>query len=556
VRLASARKHSSDADLATTIRMLAGPPMSNAKPTTSPTPAERAIWFVLLAAATVAAVTFVVIAAQRIAYPFELEWMEGALVDHAARTAQGLPIYCQPTPEHVPFLYAPLLFWLGGGLMAVGVDGLLALRLIAALCSIGIAMLVGHWVRKETGRATLGLVATGLFLAGYGWVQWWLDLARNDSPFLLAMLSCAYVLRHGGTRRWIPAAALATVAILAKQSAVMWLPAIGVGALILDWRIGLRFGIAGVAGIVLALGAMHLASDGWSTFYLFEMPSHHGTVGENILGFWTRDLWPIYPLLLLGLIGFVLGCRQGRAREALFLAAMGSGGLVTSWLSRMHVGGFDNVFLYGFAAACILGPIAAAGRGLALPALLAVQFGLLFWIEFRPSRLAIALPTEAHRRAHEELASFVTAQPRDVFVPGHGLITARAGKAPCAHGQAIFDLMQVLPRLPSGATDLGILADEKRLAELPPRTREALVSFRDGMLQAMRTKRFSAIVLDAQIGPAYEVLFAYGIAGDDMQRDTDDDFYRRSEQDVITQPRMLRPPIGFAVDSPYALLAR
>ena len=44
-------------------------------------------------------------------------------------------------------------------------------------------------------------------------------------------------------------------------------------------------------------------------------------------------------------------------------------------------------------AACVLGPIAARGR--VLPFLLLLQFGLLFWFLFAPSRIAMALPSEA-----------------------------------------------------------------------------------------------------------------------------------------------------------------
>ncbi len=52
----------------------------------------------------------------------------------ASRVADGLPLYCEPQAEHVPFLYAPLLFWLGGLSMKFGLDGIVALRLIAT-CS-------------------------------------------------------------------------------------------------------------------------------------------------------------------------------------------------------------------------------------------------------------------------------------------------------------------------------------------------------------------------------------------------------------------------------------
>ena len=97
------------------------------------------LWWLLLACAAAAVAWFAFAVSQRLFYPHELEWMEGALADHAARVADGLPLYCEPTPEHVPFLYSPLLFWLGALGMTVGLDGILALRLIAVSCSVGTA---------------------------------------------------------------------------------------------------------------------------------------------------------------------------------------------------------------------------------------------------------------------------------------------------------------------------------------------------------------------------------------------------------------------------------
>ncbi|MCA8964294.1 MAG: hypothetical protein KDC48_05395 [Planctomycetes bacterium] len=524
-----------------------------AQPTTPP----RA-WLVLLAAAGAALLLFGGLTVQRLPYPFELEWMEGAMADHAWRVAAGEPLYCAPTPEHVPFLYAPLLFWLAGLLMKLGVPELLALRGIACGASVGVAMLVGHWVRQHTGRLVPGLVATGVFLAGYGWLWWWYDLARNDSLFLLAILGTAYALQHGGKFRVPLAAVLAVVAMLAKQSAAMWLPAIAVGALCLDWRLGLRFAVAAALGILLALGVLHWSSGGWSTFYMFTMPQYHGIEGSRKLGFWTEDILPMLPLLLLGLGGFVAQWRAGERKEALFLAAVGSGGLMTSWASRLHTGGFDNVLVYGFAAACVLGPAALRARArwleFATPALLAVQFVILFGYAWQRSPNTTALPSAAHRQAHEELTEYVRSQPGMVIMPGHGAVTRRAGKPSSAHGQAIFDLLQVLPRLPDGL-DLSVLVDDRRLDELPVLAAQALRSFRDGLLQGMTTRRFGAIVLDAQIGPQFEGMFLYGLAGPDGRRGTDDDLYRRRDAPILSNGTALNPLMGYSVNSPYALEA-
>ena len=528
-------------------------------PTESTLTASRALWGASLALAALSTIAFFLLTSQRLAYPFELEWMEGAMVDHASRIANGLPLYCAPTPEHVPFLYAPLLFWIAGLAMKLGVPGLLAVRLIASVATVGTAMLVGHWVRKETGRFAPALAATGLFFAGYGWLFWWYDLARNDSLFLLSTLGCAYALRHGGPRRWLFAGVLAAIAVLAKQSAVMWLPAIGVGALLHDWKNALRFGITGIAAIALSLGVLHLTSDGWSTFYLFEMPRHHGIEGSRKLGFWTEDLLPMLPLVALAGLGCVTRCRGGEWRSALFLAAIGSGGLVTSWFSRMHVGGFDNVMMYGFAAACVLGPAAVIGAGnitrIVVPSLVVLQFVVLGAIAWHRDPYVTALPSAAHQQAHEELLAYVKAQPRDVLILGHGGISASAGKATGAHGQAIFDLFQVLPKRAEGGLDLEVLGDSARLAQLPSKSNEALTSFRDGLMQALLQQRYSSIVLDKQIGEQFEVLFLFGLAGPDGKPGTPDDLYRRRPGPLLTNGPALNPLIGFVANSPYALEA-
>ena len=528
-------------------------------------PLPRWPWWPALVAAAVALCGFVVAVAVRLPYPHELEWMEGALADHAARVADGLPVYCEPGPTHVPFLYAPMLFWLGGLGIACGIDGIVALRLVAIVATFATAALIGHWVRIATGRVVPGLAAAGLFFAGYGWLAWWYDLARNDTLFVFWMLLVGFLLQHGGRRGWLWAGLAAAAAVLAKQSAMLWLPAIAVGAACLDWRAALRFALVAGLGIAVALGAMHLASDGWSTFYLFEMPRHHGWVGDRKLGFWTEDVLPMAPLLVLGVGGFAAAVRSavpGAARGALFLAAFGSGGVIASWFSRMHVGGFDNVMMYGFAAACVLGAIAAANaRALRVlgPALLLVQFGWLGFAAWQREPSHTLFPSAAHRQAHEQLRAFVERQPGPVWIPGHGHIGYRAGKGTGAHGQAIFDLLQMLPKLPNGMLDTTSLADSARLAHLSPRARQALGAFWSGTADALHERSFAAIVVDQFGWPpvdAFAGLFGALLAGADGVPGSADDPYVRLAGALLDEPDAIRPLLGYVVCRPYALLER
>src|SRR5688572_24966262 len=45
--------------------------------------------------------------AARLGWPYDLEWMEGGMLAHSWRLAEGLPLYVEPGPEFVPFVYPP-----------------------------------------------------------------------------------------------------------------------------------------------------------------------------------------------------------------------------------------------------------------------------------------------------------------------------------------------------------------------------------------------------------------------------------------------------------------
>jgi len=516
-------------------------------------PLERSLWL-LLAILSVAAITGVlVIAALRDGYPFELEWMEGATLDHVLRVRHGLDLYTAPGPDHVAFLYTPLLYYLGALLSSVVGEGFLALRLTGLLATAGCALLLARTAGRLGGTRTAGLLAAGLFAAGYGYLRSWYDLGRNDTLFLCLLLWTAHLLHTGGTRRVLAASVTAALAVLAKQTALIWLPALAASALVVDWRRGLRFLAAATTAISALLFGYHLATDGWFTFFVFEMPRGHAIQADRKLGFFTDDLVPMLPLLLLASGLCVLIWRRREWRTAVALAAFAGGGLLTSYLSRLHAGGFDNVMMYGFAACCALAPAAVTtARGqftrIAGLLLLLVEFALLVFdvrAVYQHERPALLfdprqwLPTAAHRQASEELVAFLRAEPGEVFVLAHGALAARAGKPPSAHAQAIFDLLQVLPD-----NDLTVLIDPNKQGRMSPRALLAVSTFYRQFTEALQARRWSAIVLDAQfgVGDAFEQLFAIGLTG-----------YRRREGSPIHEPAALQPPIGMPTHSPYVL---
>ncbi len=63
----------------------------------------------------------------RVRHPFELEWMEGACVDHVLRVLSGRPLYTEPRLEWVPFIYTPLFYYVSAAVAKVVGAGFLPL---------------------------------------------------------------------------------------------------------------------------------------------------------------------------------------------------------------------------------------------------------------------------------------------------------------------------------------------------------------------------------------------------------------------------------------------
>ena len=144
--------------------------------------------FCVVAGALVYIGLYFVLAALRVQYPFELEWLEGAMVDHVRIILAGKPLYARPSLEFTPLTYTPGYFYLAAGLsLALGVD-FLPLRLISIAASAAVLLLLFALASRETQEGRSGVLAAGVFAATYGWTDGWFDLARTDSLFIALAL--------------------------------------------------------------------------------------------------------------------------------------------------------------------------------------------------------------------------------------------------------------------------------------------------------------------------------------------------------------------------------
>src|SRR5580693_2227878 len=127
--------------------------------------AERILLGVLFGLAAAYALVLLTIVGSRLTWAFDIEWMEGGELTHAARLGLGRGIYVPPSADFVPFFYTPLYPALLAGLTKLGLPLGFALgravSALATLASMGMLYAVGA---REAGRGW-GLFAACLYAA-------------------------------------------------------------------------------------------------------------------------------------------------------------------------------------------------------------------------------------------------------------------------------------------------------------------------------------------------------------------------------------------------------
>ncbi|MEO8078007.1 MAG: glycosyltransferase family 39 protein [Acidobacteriota bacterium] len=404
-------------------------------------------WIVCLAAAAFVG-TYLFIAVHRLAYPFDLEWLEGAMVSHVWQLLAGKPIYSTPTLDFTPFLYPPL-FYLASALVAkmVGI-GFLPLRLVSLVSSIVVFRLVYRLVERDTGSRYSGAVALGMFAATYRLSGAWLDLARNDSLFLALLLAGVYLLRFRESRAgWAAAGALLALSVLTKQTAAFISVPLFLYAAIVDWRRGVLLVLAFGGLLTGVIASYHLRDHGWFLYYVVWLPHQIQMTAADPAPFWSRDILAPLPIASALSLAALLAARPRRARDA-FWPLVGLGCLVAAWISRLHVGASENVLIPAHVGLALLTGLASrrlpdlatAGWrplvGLAVAVMCIVQLAVLRY----PVRAQI--PTGHDRALAHELGVKIAEAGGEVFVPFHAFVPTPAGPVMHAHAWALFDVLR------------------------------------------------------------------------------------------------------------------
>lgn len=458
----------------------------------APLPLVPALRWAVAVAAGLSAASFLAISPLRLSYPFELEWMEGMMLDHARWVLNGHPLYLPPSLRFVPSIYQPAYVYASAWLMGLLGEGFAAPRAISLAASLGTTLLVVLLVYCETRSRYWAFLAGSLYLAGFRLSGAWYDLARVDALFVFFLVLAVFLARMvPGMGGALAASAALALGFFTKQQAIVPVAALALYYLLRDRRQFAGFVLlwAGLVGGGTLL--LNWWSDGWYGFYAYGLAGLRSLNRRMALDFWRVDVARnLSVAAILGLYYLAAGRARAAAPGPGRLYACATLGLVgAGWLARVTQS-WDNALMPVAAGAALLLGLGGhavetrlqEGRRPLVPTLaLLAAVGLQFMaLSYDPTR---EVPGPADYEAGQRFAGLLRAMPGDVWVAWHSAQPALAGKTTFAHNIPLGELL-ASGLSHRGAQPAALLWEELRTA--------------------LRERRFAAIILDADGVPYFD----------------------------------------------------
>jgi hypothetical protein len=420
--------------------------------------AISAIGFILL---------FVYTALRRVSYPFSFDQVEGGMITSVWRVAHGLPLYVAPTQNFVPFLYAPLFFYLAGALAKLIGVGYASLRLVSIAGTLGAFAVIYALVFAETRSRLAAIAAAGLYAACYMPLDAWFDMGRVDSLFVFLLLLAIYCTRRA------PVLLAVVVWLIAFQVKQTILP-VAVLVLCADWQrprrmaIGLAALLAGFAASILAMN--HLTG-GWYSFYLFGTAKGLPWVLRQAVLYLPSDLLLPFGLGLIILLACLL-CAPPRmsSRTTQFYLFVSFSIYASIWYLRAHGGSSSNTLMPAYAWTAVLFGIALgrfsrwldaldfSSKALCQTLLLTAATVQIIGFIYHPGRFD---PSDDSRRQRQAFEKQLSSLPGDIYVINHSYDAILAGKQP----HAVIDAFGIIQDSPPSPLRNGYLAGFQRAVD-------------------------------------------------------------------------------------------
>ncbi|HYM20651.1 MAG TPA: hypothetical protein VEW28_06570 [Candidatus Kapabacteria bacterium] len=405
----------------------------------------------------VAIVVFLLVAIPRFLYPYEVQWMEGSMLDHISRIFSGHSLYSQPSINFVPWLYTPCYYYAATLVCSLTGLSFVAARIPSLIATLGVIILLAWVVRKETRSSIFTIAAVGLYLASYVKTELIMLSARVDPLFTFFVLASAVTLYYSrNARNVIFGAGLFVLCLFTKQTGIALLPFFAFGLYRKSgWRQCFQFTIVCIVATLIILLLLNYFSNGWFSYYALQIP--RAGKGQTLDWWFAIQGFVVYIVLrswpiaigLLALVGaqkIFLRSQHQVSRPVEFFGIFFLGTTVVGFGGILNQGGGHNVFLPLAAATAVFLPLMMNDKLVThwLP-----RFGQ--WLLPIQLLLLISYPWSAKENVvsnedaynQEMFFHYVQSLQGEVWVPFHGFTWQMTGRKMYADYNAIRDVLLV-----------------------------------------------------------------------------------------------------------------
>lgn len=409
--------------------------------------------FALLSVAILYIIKYLFIVYSRINYPFELEWMEGGLLAEVRRIMSGEKLYVEPSIEYVPFMYAPLYFYLSAAASVITGVGFLPMRLVSFISSLGCLYVIFLIVRHETGSKYAGILASCLFAASFPLSGGWFDVARVDMLFMVFILTALYLVRTAtSSMRYVLAGVFLSLSFFTKQNSFGFFLPVMFYCFLQNWRKSIFLIGPAVVGCSVIYVLLNYINDGWFHYYVFGL-SHDIKFNRMFAHFWKMDILSPLPIAFIMSVFYLITQLIKKNKDNFlfyFLTFIGMMG--GACLSRIHPGSGQNVVMPAYAIMAILFGMAfhvlyeficnlPEPRQNLLKIIICSVFILQFTLEPIRYSTSAYIPNKKDMEAGMKLIDIIKQLDGEVFNPDAGYLSIMAGKKSYAHGMAIRHIL-------------------------------------------------------------------------------------------------------------------
>jgi len=234
-----------------------------------------------------------------------------------------------------------------------------------------------------------------------------------------------------------------------------------------------------IVAILIASGmiALHFATDGWSTFFLVEVPRHAAISQDRIVGLWTADILAPLSLALLSSIGLIAGMWTSDRGRALFYCGLLCGALFAGLAGRANAAGSPNVFMPTYAVVAITMPLALQAilrawddrKGFKLGSCIAVHLVALAQIAILSYDPRQAVPSLRDKALSDEVLARLRSIDGGILVMDDRYFARLLGKPSIGLDYSLVDVLQ-------------------------DRSSPVTAKLRESIIDALRTRQFDGVV--------------------------------------------------------------